>query len=137
MNISELGESKYLVKEECDPPIRVTISGIKRENLAKENEPQKMKFVLSFLECKPLVLNKTNGGRIAHVLGSDESDDWMGKQIDLWNDPSVEFGGQLMGGVRVLVPQPTVSAPQAPQAVDQGQAAPTGGFEDMDESNPR
>ena len=132
MNISELGESKFLTKEECSPPIRVTITGVKRENLAKENEPQKMKFVLTFLECKPLVLNKTNGGRIAHVLGSDESDDWINKQIDLWNDPSVEFGGQLIGGVRVLVPQPTVAAPQAPQQAEQGEAAPTGGFDQMD-----
>lgn len=131
MNISELGESKFLTKEECDPPIRVTITGIKRENLAKENEPQKMKFVLTFLECKPLVLNKTNGGRIAHVLGSDESDDWINKQIDLWNDPSVEFGGQLIGGVRVLVPQPTVSAPQAPQQAGQSEAAPMGGLDQI------
>ncbi len=116
MHISELGESKYLKKEECEPPIRVTIVGVKQDNLAKDGEPPEYKFILSFKECKPLVLNKTNGGRIAHVLGSPESDDWVGKTIDLFNDPTVEFGGNMTGGIRVLVPQPTAQTPPAAPA---------------------
>jgi len=116
MHINELGESKYLRKEECEPPIRVTIVGVKQENLAKDGEAPEHKFILSFKECKPLVLNKTNGGRIAHVLGSPESDDWVGKTIDLFNDPTVEFGGNMTGGIRVLVPQPTAQTPQVAPA---------------------
>ncbi len=128
MNISELGESKYLKKEECEPPIRVTIKSISKENLAKDNEAPEYKFILNFNECKPLVLNKTNGGRIAHVLGSPESDDWVGKTIDLFNDATVEFGGQMTGGIRVLVQQPTAQAPAAPNP----QGAVVDDFDDKD-----
>ncbi len=126
MNISDLSESKYLRKEECEPPIRVTIVGIAKENLAKENEAPEYKYILNFKECKPLVLNKTNGGRIAHVLGSPETDDWVGKTIDLFNDATVEFGGQMTGGIRVLVPQPAAQAPAA---------APAQPVDDFDDKN--
>lgn len=110
MNISDLSESNYLKKEDVNPPLIVTIKGLMQKNLAKEGEPVENKYVLSFLEAiKPMVLNMTNGQLIAAALGSDETDNWVGKQITLYNDPSVSFGGKLTGGIRVQIP------PQAAQ----------------------
>ena len=100
MKISELSESKYLKKDDVEPPIKVKITGISKENLARDNEPPEMKHVLSFMDTKPLVLNMTNGQLIAMALGSEETDDWIGKEIVLYNDPSVSFAGKLTGGVR-------------------------------------
>lgn len=104
MNINQLSESKYLKKEDVQPPITVTISGLTNENLAQDGQPPENKYILQFKEAvKPLVLNMTNAQLIAHVCGSEETDDWVGKQITLYNDPSVSFAGKLTGGIRVQV----------------------------------
>lgn len=102
MNINQLSESKYLKKEDVQPAITVTISGLENVNLARDNEPPEMKWIVRFSEAvKPMVLNSTNAQLIAHVTGSEETDDWTGKKITLYNDPSVSFGGKLTGGIRV------------------------------------
>lgn len=102
MHISELKESKFLKKEECDPPILVTIREVTQENIAKEGAPQELKWCVHFEETeKPLVLNSTNGQLIAKALGSEESDDWAGQKVVLYHDPNVSFGGKIVGGIRV------------------------------------
>lgn len=118
MNINEMTQSKYLKKEEAMPELTVTISGLTKENLAHENEPAENKFVLHFNEqVKPMVLNSTNAQLIAMATGSSETDDWTGKKITLWNDPSVSFGGKMTGGIRV---RPTPSgAQEKPQQFDE------------------
>jgi len=126
MNISELKESKYLAKHDCEPPITVTVRGLSRENLAMEGKEPDFKYILHFAEeIKPMVLNQTNGKLIAYVLKSDETDNWKGKMITLWNDPTVSFGSEMTGGIRVKV-EPSTAAPAL-----QGEAAPTQPVDDM------
>lgn len=108
MHINQLSESKYLKKEDCEPPIDVTITDITHENLAREGDPEELKYILNFKECKPMVLNPTNAQLIAMATGSEETDDWKGKKVTLWNDKSVSFGGKIVGGIRVK--------PEAPAA---------------------
>ncbi len=101
MNINDLKDSKYLKKADVEPPILVTIARITQENLAQQGQEPEMKYVLHFAEdLKPMVLNSTNGQLIAMALGSEETDDWNGKQIVLYNDPNVSFAGKLTGGIR-------------------------------------
>lgn len=102
-NISVLKESNYLQKSDVEPPVLVTIKGdMVQENIAKEGQPEDLKWCLYFQEYeKPLIVNSTNGQLIAKALGSEESSDWDGKQIVLYNDPNVSFGGKLTGGIRV------------------------------------
>ena len=105
MNISELSESNYLKKDDVMPPISVTISGITKENMAKDGAPPEIKAVLHFSESvKPMVLNMTNAELIAHINGSRETNDWTGQKITLYNDPSISFAGQITGGIRVQIP---------------------------------
>lgn len=115
MNISELTVSKYLKKEDVSPPVIVTISGLTHENLAKDGEAPEMKYILQFSEnLKPMVLNLTNGKLIAIVTGQEDTDNWVGKQITLWNDPTVSFGDKMTGGIRVQLPQAAaVAAPMS------------------------
>lgn len=101
MHISNLKESKYLKKEDCDPAILVTIDKLTEVNVALEGDAQDMKYCLHFKEdYKPMILNSTNGQLIARAVGSEETNDWPGKVIVLYNDSNVSFQGKLVGGIR-------------------------------------
>jgi len=105
-NISVLKESNFIKKEDCEPPILVTIERVSQENVAKEGAPQELKWCIHFREVdKPMVLNSTNGQIIAQITGSPETDNWTGKQVVLYHDPSVSFGGKLVGGIRCRAPR--------------------------------
>jgi hypothetical protein len=74
---------------------------------------------------KPLLLNSTNIKRAAAAFGSQDSDDWIGKKIVVYNDENVEFGGQIMGGIRLRAykPKPPANKPKSPVNVEGGVAA--------------
>ena len=95
-------ESKFLKKEDAGEGLLVTVKGVKQYNIGRDDQPE-MKWCAEFVECKPLVLNSTNLALIEKSLNSDDSDDWIGKKIVLFNDENVSFGGQITGGVRVDV----------------------------------
>ena len=109
MKIGQMTTSKYLKGSDVDPPKLLTFHSFKKENVAKETEPPEHKWVAYFDgEEKGLVLNKVNLERAARAMGSDDTDDWIGKPIVVFYDPNVEFGGKLVehgcrkGAVRAL-----------------------------------
>jgi hypothetical protein len=81
-----------------------------------------MKWCLTFAECKPMVLNSTNGQVIAAFLGSENTDDWVGHKIVLFNDPSVMYAGKFSGGLRARAPK-NQGAPRATPAPTRPQPA--------------
>ena len=107
MHISELKDSNYLTKHDVTPDILVTIKGdLVEENLAMEGKPEELKHVLYFEEYeKGIVLNSTNAQLIALIVGSENTEDWDGHRIVLYNDPNVSFAGKLVGGIRVRAPK--------------------------------
>ena len=135
-NVNDLSESKYLAKEDVGAGLLVTISGYRKVDMSRESDPQQeWKYVLEFNECKPLVLNKTNGQLIQIFTGTGDFDGWIGKQITLFNDQTVSFAGKITGGIRVLIPQgyqPPSSNPTPTQQVniDRANAAMGGRVED-------
>lgn len=104
-NISTMKDSKFLRKEDCGEGILVTIQGVERQVVSIPSAPKKEKWVLLTAEAKPLVLNSTNLKRIAKICGSEETEDWAGKQIVLYDDENVEFGGEMVGGIRARAPR--------------------------------
>lgn len=118
-NINTMKDSKFLKKENCEPPILVTIRGVHQENVAMQGAPEDLKWCVAFdEEDKPMVLNSTNAQLIAKIIGSEETDDWTGHKVVLYNDPSVSYGGKVMGGIRVRAPkQPRPAAQPAPKPV--------------------
>lgn len=100
--IHEMIESKFLKKEEAGEGILATIAGTEKRDVGTESEPEQ-KWVLLLEEYKPLVLNSTNLALLEKAFGSDDTDDWTGKKVVLFNDENVSFGGKLTGGVRVDV----------------------------------
>ena len=100
--IHDMLESKFLKKEDAGDGILVTIVGVDQQNVGKDDEPE-LKWTALFKECKAMVLNSTNLQLIEKALGSDDTDDWIGKKIVLFCDENVSFGGKIVGGIRVDV----------------------------------
>lgn len=120
-NISALKSSKFLKKDDCEPPVLVTIRDCTEENVAKEGAPPELKWCLHFNETeKPMVLNSTNGQIIAGFIGKDNTEEWAGHKVVLYHDPNVSFGGKLIGGIRCRAPRgaakPTAAPVTAPKA---------------------
>lgn len=95
-------ESKYLKKEDVgEDGLIVTIKGFSRENLEADGTTEE-KTVMHFVEdLKPMVLNRTNAQLVAVATGAKVAGDARGKQIVVYNDPTVGFGGKITGGIRI------------------------------------
>ena len=102
-NINQMIESKYLKQSDVvDDEALVTIAKVGRQNIAKENEEPEFKWLIRFNEFpKPMVLNSTNIKRLARACASEETDEWVGKQVILYVDHDVEFAGNVVGGLRI------------------------------------
>mgnify|MGYP006974888954 CR=1 FL=1 len=117
--IHEMKSSKFLKREDVGSGIGGIIESVSQENVAKEGVDPELKWCLHFSNIdKPLVLNSTNMTLIAKFLGSDNTDDWIGKKIILYDDPAVSFGGKLTGGIRVREYKSAAKAQPLPVPVD-------------------
>lgn len=102
MKTSAMKESKFLKKEDVGDGVPLTIIGVESRNVAMTGEPAEPKWCLLFKEVdKPLVLNSTNLQLCERIFKSDETDDWIGKTIVLYEDPNVSYAGKIVGGIRV------------------------------------
>ena len=107
MKTSELTSSKYLKKEDFPQPALVTIKDVRKENVALPSQPKKERGVIYFNEYdKGMVLNSTNLKRAEKAAGSDDTELWVGKKLVVYVDEEVEFGGEIVGGLRVRAPKP-------------------------------
>jgi hypothetical protein len=124
MNINELKKSSFLTKTDCGPGILVTIKSVQQENVASQGAPEELKYCVFFDELeKPMVLNSTNGQIIAGITGSEESDNWVGHKIVLYNDPNISFAGKITGGIRARAPKKQAARP-APATATPSRAMP-------------
>jgi hypothetical protein len=121
MRLGEAFPSKWLSAADIpDGGMIVTIESYDMETIG-QGEKKQTKPVLYFVEdVKPMVLNKTNGGVTAQILGSDDLDDWVGQQITLVSR-EVEFQGDLIDAVRVQVPKRKPAPKPAPATKPTGQ----------------
>lgn len=118
LNFDELvpSESKYLAKGDVgEDGVILTIKGFKREVL-KSDDGDEEKTVMYFMEdFKPMVLNRTNAQLLPIATGAKTAGEARGKQIVVYNDPTVGFGGKITGGVRIKkiagTPKPARAAP--------------------------
>lgn len=94
--------SKYLSKADVgEDGLILTIKGFRMETL-KGDDGEEDKMVLHFQEdVKPMVLNRTNAQLVGIATGVKIAGEAKGKQIVVYNDPTVSFGGQVKGGLRI------------------------------------
>lgn len=102
----QLGNSRFLKRADCAKGILLTVTGACQEELEQEGKPAEMHWCLTFAETdKLLVVKPVIGAQIAAALGSTMSDDWTGKRIVLFDDPTVMMGRKIVGGVRARAPK--------------------------------
>jgi hypothetical protein len=71
------------------------------------------KLYLTFQnKTKGLVVNKTNASRISKLYG-DDTDNWIGKEVVLYVDHEVQYGSDMVSGLRVRGPAKITSGPQS------------------------
>jgi hypothetical protein len=124
MKISAMTQSKYLKQDDAPDDTIVTIQKVGQANIAKEGAPQEFKWMIRFHEFdKPMVLNRTNIALLGKFLG-DDTDDWVGKQVVLYNDETIQFEGKITGGLRfkrVKASKPAKPAPPMMEDEDKEQ----------------
>lgn len=115
-DVSQMSESKFLKRADVGQGKLLTIVECVQQNVAKENDKPEMKWCLFFQEEeKGMILNKTNAEIIAQFSGERNSDHWGGVKVVAYDDPSISYGGKLVGGIRVRAPR-GAAAQKAPIA---------------------
>lgn len=109
MNINDMSfdqlvpsESKYLSKGDVgEDGLILTVKGFRYESV-KGDDGDEDKMVLLFVEdVKPMIMNRTNAQLMAIATGANKAGDAVGKQVVVFNDPTVSFGGKVTGGLRI------------------------------------
>lgn len=87
---------EFLKAADIQTEIEVTIKSVEPELIDGVD-----KLVIGFHEMKKsLVVNKTNKDRIKELLGSGETDDWVGKLVTLTTE-LVQYKGEEVPALRI------------------------------------
>jgi hypothetical protein len=102
--LSELMPGRFFKAEDVKTPRTVTISSIDRGNIAKEDEKADVKTVMYFEEDeRGCVLNRERAADLEEVLGTDDTDEMIGKKITL-TVGSTLFKGKKTPCVKIVKP---------------------------------
>jgi len=113
MNRNDVFPSKYLKAGDLSEDGSGETFTIEKVEIEEIGMNKDKKPVIHFEESdKAMVCNKTNWNTISKVLGSQDSDDWIGKEVQLYR-AEVEFQGEMVEAIRVKinVPKPRKSVP--------------------------
>lgn len=118
MKTSDMIQSKFLKKEDFPTPTILSIKGCSLEEVGRGDT----RWVLYFNErTKGIVLNVTKIKQLEASYGG-ETDDWVGRKVQVMHDPTVMMGTQVVGGIKFVMPRGSpapVVAPTPPPAVDE------------------
>ena len=110
----------FLKQEHLTRPAILTIT----ETGITEFQDGKKQIVLHFKGTdKVLGLNVTNANFCADAFANPNSDEWIGRQIEVYADPNVMWGSKRVGGVRIRLPNgpksdvPATEQPNGPGRV--------------------
>jgi len=113
MKIGQAFPSKYLKASDFEDGDRaLTIAKIEMEEVGSATDKSTKPVIYFKGEEKGFVANKTNCTTISKVLGSDDTDDWVGQRITL-RQAEVEFQGEMVMSIRVSLKRPAAPAPKA------------------------
>ena len=120
MNLDDVYQSKYLkAGDVSETPKSYTITDVNVEEIGRNKDE---KLVINFKgEKKGFVCNRTNAKTIAKALGSEETDEWIGKSVKLYST-EVQFGDEMVEAIRVsLKPGTPALEPAGKQKLPVGQ----------------
>lgn len=99
MKLSLMFPRRYATGEDLQgKAITLTIASITLEKMhPQSNAPEVEKWVMYFKEAKKgVVLNRTMAYQIGEFLGSEETDDWVGKSITIYPQPMTVAGKKVI-----------------------------------------
>lgn len=101
----ELFPGRFLKGTTLERPITIKIVALGGEML-EGDDGEKAKGILKYRTVTgdngEMVFAKTNAVLTAAVLGTTDYAAWSGRLITIANDPSVMFGKERVGGIRVV-----------------------------------
>lgn len=87
-----------------------TIDYVQKEKVTGVGGKTEEEVVAHFSDGnKPLILNKTNMKTIQKIYKTPYIEDWKGRKIQIYYDPTVKFGRDTVGGLRI---RPVIPAQQ-------------------------
>ena len=95
MKLNEMFPRKYATGQDlAGKSPTLTIAGVSSEKMRPSPQsPEVQKFVIYFQETKKgVVLSRTLAQQIARAVGSDDTDNWIGKRVTLYPE-SVTVAG--------------------------------------------
>ena len=98
-----ISTGKYLKRESVSPDGEIhTVIKCVEEEINASDGGSETKWLLYLSDLKPLIMNTTNIRIAVAAFGGDsQTDNWGGKKIIVFDDDSVQFGGKVVGGVRL------------------------------------
>jgi hypothetical protein len=110
--LNEIYGGNYLKAEDLGSSSPVVI--IEEVSVMSADDGKK-KLVLHFHgKDKTLVLNVTNANTVQELLGSDDTDDWLGKRIRLYTT-KVDFQGKRVSAIRIKAAGKAAPPPPEPE----------------------
>lgn len=111
MKMSDAFPSRFMGKDDIKRETTLHIALVEMQNIGSAREIEE-KPVIEWQEpdAKPFICNATNWETIADAYGP-ESDDWKGKALVIYLDPSIKFAGKRVGGLRVKAAKPESHQP--------------------------
>jgi hypothetical protein len=77
------------------------IEYVAQEEVTGTGGKKEIEVVAHLRDQKPFILNKTNMKTIQKLFGTPYIEDWSGRAIQIYYDPTVKFGRDTVGGLRV------------------------------------
>lgn len=120
-HISQMFTSKYIGRTDVESPVIATIRAVVPESVGgRMGQSADTKWIMYFYEAKKgLKLNTTMIRALADGFG-EQTEAWIGQRVRLYVDPTVQFAGQTVGGVRVQCPRSAHPAALAGHPVPPG-----------------
>lgn len=94
--------SNFLKAKDITAPVTATISAVEVVSFRdQEKGGERDSVVLFFKELEQGVVTcKSSLRQLIEILESDDSDNWIGKKVILFNDADVQYRGRRIGGIR-------------------------------------
>ncbi len=101
-DIKQTQHRRFLRKGDLDAELVVTITGVEKEDISRDGEPRKERFVAYFEETEQVLILKWNLAKsIEAITESSDMDSWVGQLIGVYHDPDATYNGLKVGGIRV------------------------------------
>jgi hypothetical protein len=99
MKLTEMFPKRFATGEDLQgKAVTLTVQGVNSEKMhPQRNAPEVDRWVLYFKETKKgVILSRTLAYQIAGILGSDDTEQWIGKRIMLYPQPMNVAGKQVV-----------------------------------------